>query len=99
MTLVAAKREGDSHFVDAAPYLQSVRYVALGPELCDTCEVGLIYTHYRPTVDPTTNEFVGVDAWRQFKLGLVTSNTLAEQSDLILELVTFAFRVALARPK
>ena len=104
VALFEAKRAGkDRHVVfEAGMDQQAVNRFELVQELRQAFHAGEISMHYQPIVDLTTTAVVGFEAlmrWRHAERGWVPPIVfipLAEQSDLILELGTFALREAVA---
>jgi diguanylate cyclase (GGDEF)-like protein/PAS domain S-box-containing protein len=97
-----AKRRGKGHHVLFTPNLQqqAVSRFALTQELRHALQAGELSMFYQPIMQLDTNEVVGFEAlmrWHHPERGLVPPSvfiTLAEQSDLILELGAFALREA-----
>jgi EAL domain-containing protein (putative c-di-GMP-specific phosphodiesterase class I) len=81
---------------------QAVNRFALTQELRQALHGGELSMHYQPIMDLSTTHVVGFEAlmrWQHPERGAVPPNVfiaLAEQSDLILELGTFAIREAVA---
>ncbi len=81
----------------------AVSRFALVQELRQAFNAGELAMHYQPIADLTTSEVVGFEAlmrWKHAERGWVPPNDfipLAEQSDLILELGSFALREAIMR--
>jgi diguanylate cyclase (GGDEF)-like protein/PAS domain S-box-containing protein len=104
VALFEAKRTGKGRHVtfEAGMDKQAVNRFELVQELRQAFNAGEISMHYQPIVDLTTTAVVGFEAlmrWRHPQRGLVPPIVfipLAEQSDLILELGTFALREAIA---
>ena len=102
--LYEAKRQGKGRHVLFTPTMhqQAVSRFALVHELGHSLQSGEISMHYQPVVDLTTNEVVGFEAlmrWQHPELGRVPPDVfipLAEQSDLIFELGSFALREAVS---
>ncbi len=99
-----AKRRIPGHHVVFTPSMhqRAVNRFALIQELRHAFQVGQLEMHYQPIADLKTSEVVGFEAlmrWRHPEKGWVPPNVfipLAEQSDLILELGSFALREAIA---
>jgi diguanylate cyclase (GGDEF)-like protein/PAS domain S-box-containing protein len=104
VAMFEAKREGKGHYVVFAPEMreQATSRFALLQELRHALQAGEISMHYQPIVDLTTTAVVGFEAlmrWQHPQRGWVPPNVfipLAEQSDFILELGSFALREAVA---
>lgn len=102
VALYEAKRQGKGHHVvfTAAMHEQAVSRFELLQDLRRAPGVGEISMHYQPIIDLSTNEVVGLEAlmrWQHHERGQVPPSVfipLAEQSDLILELGTFALSEA-----
>ena len=100
--LYEAKRNVRGHHVVFTPTMhqKAVSRFALVQELRHAFQAGDLSMHYQPIADLTTNEVVGFEAlmrWHHSERGWVPPNVfipLAEQSDLILELGSFALREA-----
>jgi diguanylate cyclase (GGDEF)-like protein/PAS domain S-box-containing protein len=98
------KRQGISHRVTFTPGLheQAISRFSLIQELRHAHHSGELTMHYQPIVDLATNEVVGLEAlmrWAHPERGWIPPDVfipLAEQSDLILELGSFALREAVA---
>jgi diguanylate cyclase (GGDEF)-like protein/PAS domain S-box-containing protein len=98
--LYEAKRHVRGHHVVFTPTMhqRAVSRFALVQELRQAFSAGDLVMHYQPIADLTTSEVVGFEAlmrWNHPERGWVPPNVfirLAEQSDLILELGTFALR-------
>ena len=98
VALYEAKREGKGRYVVFGPGMrqQAVTRYELAQELRHALHAGDLMMHYQPIVDLTTTEVVGFEAlmrWQHPERGLVPPSVfipLAEQSDLILELGSFA---------
>jgi diguanylate cyclase (GGDEF)-like protein/PAS domain S-box-containing protein len=105
--LYEAKREGKGRCMLFTPEMhqQAVSRFALVQQLGHSLQFGEISMHYQPIVDLTTNEVVGFEAlmrWQHPELGQVPPDVfipLAEQSDLIFELGSFALRQAVSEAK
>jgi len=98
--LYEAKRNVRGHHVVFTPTMHqhAVSRFALVQELRHAFQAGELAMHYQPIVDLATSEVVGFEAlmrWHHPEKGWVPPNVfipLAEQSDLILELGSFALR-------
>jgi len=98
--LYEAKRNVRGHHVVFTPTMHqnAVSRFSLVQELRQAFNVGELTMHYQPIADLTTSEVVGFEAlmrWRHPERGWVPPNDfipLAEQSDLIIELGSFALR-------
>jgi diguanylate cyclase (GGDEF)-like protein/PAS domain S-box-containing protein len=105
--LYEAKREGKGRYVLFTPEMhqQAVGRFALVQELGHSLQSGEISMHYQPIVDLTTSEVVGFEAlmrWQHPERGQVPPDVfipLAERSDLIFELGSFALREAVGEAK
>jgi diguanylate cyclase (GGDEF)-like protein len=105
--LYEAKRQGKGRHVLFTPTMrqQAISRFALAQELGHSLQSGEISMHYQPVVDLTTNEVVGFEAlmrWQHPELGQVPPDVfipLAEQSDLIFELGSFALREAISEAR
>ncbi|MGD0256188.1 MAG: EAL domain-containing protein [Acidimicrobiales bacterium] len=105
--LYEAKREGKGRYVLFTPEMhqQAVGRFALVQELGHSLQSGEISMHYQPIVDLTTSEVVGFEAlmrWQHPERGQVPPDVfipLAERSDLISELGSFALREAVGEAK
>jgi diguanylate cyclase (GGDEF)-like protein/PAS domain S-box-containing protein len=105
--LYEAKREGKGRYVLFTPAMhqQAVGRFALVQELGHSLQSGEISMHYQPIVDLATNEVVGFEAlmrWQHPERGQVPPDvfiSLAEQSDLIFELGSFALREAVTEAR
>ena len=105
--LYEAKRQGKGRYVLFTPTMhqQAVSRFALVHELGHSLQSGEISMHYQPIVDLTTNEVVGFEAlmrWQHPERGQVPPDVfipLAERSDLIFELGSFALREAVSEAK
>jgi diguanylate cyclase (GGDEF)-like protein/PAS domain S-box-containing protein len=81
---------------------EAVSRFSLVQEFHHSLQAGEISMHYQPIVDLTTTEVVGFESlmrWRHPEQGWIPPNVfipLAEQSELILELGSFAMREAVA---
>jgi diguanylate cyclase (GGDEF)-like protein/PAS domain S-box-containing protein len=101
--LYEAKRNVRGHHVVFTPTMHqnAVRSFSLVQELRQAFSNGDLVMHYQPIADLTTNEVVGFEAlmrWNHAQRGWVPPNDfipLAEQSDLILELGSFALRASI----
>jgi diguanylate cyclase (GGDEF)-like protein/PAS domain S-box-containing protein len=104
VAMYEAKRQGKGRHVVFAPSMhqQAVSRFALLQELRHALQTGELSMHYQPIVDLTTTAVVGFEAlmrWQHPQRGWVPPNVfipLAEQSDFILELGSFALREAVA---
>jgi diguanylate cyclase (GGDEF)-like protein/PAS domain S-box-containing protein len=102
MAMYEARREGKGQYVVFAPAMrqQATSRYALLQELRRALKTGEVSMHYQPIVDLTTTEIVGFEAlmrWQHPERGWVPPDVfipLAEQSDLIIELGSFALREA-----
>lgn len=102
VALDEAKREGERHYVVFTPgmHRQAASRFVLTQELREALGAGELSMYYQPIVDLTTTEVVGFEAlmrWRHPERGWVSPNVfipLAEQSELIVELGSFALREA-----
>ncbi len=100
--LYEAKRNVRGRHVVFTPTMhqRAVSRFALVQELRHAFNAGDLVMHYQPIADLTTSEVVGFEAlmrWNHPERGWVPPNVfipLAEQSDLILELGSFALREA-----
>ncbi len=98
--LYEAKRNVRGHHVVFTPTMHqnAVSRFSLVQELRQAFNAGDLAMHYQPIADLTTSEVVGFEAlmrWHHPERGWVPPNDfipLAEQSDLILELGSFALR-------
>ncbi len=101
--LYEAKRNVRGHHVVFTPNMhqRAVSRFALGQELRQAFQTGQLAMHYQPIADLSTNEIVGFEAlmrWQHPERGWVPPNVfipLAEESDLILELGSFALHEAI----
>lgn len=101
--LYEAKRNVPGHHVVFTPTMHqsAVSRFALIQELRHALQDGDLSMHYQPIANLTTSEVVGFEAlmrWNDPERGWVPPNVfipLAEQSDLILELGSFALREAI----
>jgi diguanylate cyclase (GGDEF)-like protein/PAS domain S-box-containing protein len=104
VAMFEAKREGKGRHVVFAPSMreQATSRFALLQELRQALQAGDLSMHYQPIVDLTTTTVVGFEAlmrWQHPERGWVPPNVfipLAEQSDLIVELGSFALHEAMA---
>jgi diguanylate cyclase (GGDEF)-like protein len=104
VAMYEAKRQGKGHHVVFAPAMrqQATSRFALLQELRHALQAGELSMHYQPIVDLTTTEVVGFEAlmrWQHPVRGWVPPDVfipLAEQSDLIVDLGSFALREAMA---
>jgi len=102
VAMYEAKREGKGHHVVFATAMrqQTTSRYALLQELRHALKTGQVSMHYQPIVDLITTEIVGFEAlmrWQHPERGWVPPDVfipLAEQSDLIVELGSFALRQA-----
>jgi diguanylate cyclase (GGDEF)-like protein/PAS domain S-box-containing protein len=98
--LYEAKRNVRGHHVVFTPTMHhnAVNRFSLAQELRQTFNAGDLAMHYQPIANLTTKEVVGFEAlmrWNHPDRGWVSPDDfipLAEQSDLILELGSFALR-------
>jgi len=99
-----AKRRGKGHHVIFTPTLQqqAVSRFALTQELRKALSSGELSMHYQPIVNLATSDVVGFEAlmrWQRPERGAIPPNvfiSLAEQSDLILELGALALSESVA---
>jgi EAL domain-containing protein (putative c-di-GMP-specific phosphodiesterase class I) len=104
VAMYEAKRQGEGRHVVFTPamYEDADNRFALTRELGHSLQSGEISMHYQPIVDLATSEVVGFEAlmrWEHPERGQVPPGVfipLAEQSDLIFELGSFALREAVA---
>jgi diguanylate cyclase (GGDEF)-like protein/PAS domain S-box-containing protein len=104
VAMYEAKRQGKGHHVVFAPSMhqQAVSRFALLQELRHALQAGELSMHYQPIVDLATTAVVGFEAlmrWQHPERGWVPPDVfipLAEQSDFILDLGSFALREAMA---
>jgi diguanylate cyclase (GGDEF)-like protein/PAS domain S-box-containing protein len=104
VAMYEAKRQGKGQYVVFAPPMrqQATSRFALIQELRHALQAGEISMHYQPIVDLTTTEVVGFEAlmrWHHPVRGWVPPSEfipLAEMSELILDLGSFALREAVA---
>lgn len=104
VALYVAKRERKGRFVVFTPSMQerAIGRFTLLQDLRDALRAGEITMHYQPIVDLATTEVVGMEAlmrWHDPERGWVPPSLfipLAEQSDLIIALGTFALRESIA---
>jgi diguanylate cyclase (GGDEF)-like protein/PAS domain S-box-containing protein len=104
VALYEAKRLGKGHFVVFTPSMHqlAISRFTLVQELRHAVQAGELSMHYQPIVDLSNNDVVGFEAlmrWEHPERGWVPPSVfipLAEQSDLILELGSFALREAVA---
>ncbi len=102
--LYEAKRQGKGHHVLFTPAMrdQAVSRFELLQDLEHSLRSGELSMHYQPIVDLATSEVVGFEAlmrWQHPKWGQVPPEVfipLAEQSDLIFELGSFALHEAIS---
>ena len=105
--LYEAKREGKDRYVMFTPTMhqQAVSRFALVQELRHSLESNEISMHYQPIVDLAMGDVVGFEAlmrWAHPERGQVPPDVfipLAERSDLIFELGSFALREAVREAK
>ena len=104
VAMYEAKRQGEGRHVVFTPamYEDADNRFALTRELGHSLQSGEISMHYQPIVDLATSEVVGFEAlmrWEHPERGQVPPGVfipLAEQSDLIFELGSFALREAVS---
>ena len=104
VALYEAKRLGKGRQIRYAPgmHQQSVNRYSLAQQLRQALPADEISMHYQPIVDLTTRTTVGFEAlmrWRLSERGWVPPNVfipLAEQSDLIIELGSYALSEAIS---
>jgi diguanylate cyclase (GGDEF)-like protein/PAS domain S-box-containing protein len=104
VAMYEAKRQGEGRRVVFTPamYEDADNHFTLTRELGHALQSGEISMHYQPLVNLATREVVGFEAlmrWEHPKRGQVPPGVfipLAEQSDLIFELGSFALREAVA---
>ncbi|MGD0285503.1 MAG: EAL domain-containing protein [Acidimicrobiales bacterium] len=104
VAMYEAKRQGEGRHVVFTPamYEDADNHFALTRELGHSLQSGEISMHYQPIVDLATSEVVGFEAlmrWEHPERGQVPPGVfipLAEQSDLIFELGSFALREAIS---
>lgn len=103
VALYEAKRKGKGHHVIFTPSMRARaenRFATI-QELRHSFQSGDLEMHYQPIVDLTSSEVVGFESlmrWHHHLRGWVPPNVfipLAEMSDLILELSSFALREAI----
>jgi diguanylate cyclase (GGDEF)-like protein/PAS domain S-box-containing protein len=102
MAMYEARREGTGKYVVFSPAMreQATSRYALLQELRHALKTGEVSMHYQPIVDLMTTEIVGFEAlmrWQHAEKGWVPPDVfipLAEQSELIIELGSFALRQA-----
>ncbi len=102
--LYEAKSHGRGHHVVFTPSMRqrAVNRFSLAQELRGALDSGQLSMYYQPITDLATGVVVGMEAlmrWHHPDRGLVLPGVfipVAEQSDLILELGTFALRAAIA---
>ena len=100
VALYEAKRERRGRYVVFDPSMQerAIGRFTLVQELRDALRAGEITMHFQPIVELATTEVVGLEAlmrWHHAERGWVAPSVfipLAEQSDLIIDLGTFALR-------
>jgi diguanylate cyclase (GGDEF)-like protein/PAS domain S-box-containing protein len=101
-SMYEAKRRGHGHLVVFTPDIrhEAVSRFALVQELRQALTLGQLDMHYQPIIDLATTDVVGFEAlmrWHHPVRGWVPPDVfipLAEQSDLILDLGTFAMHEA-----
>jgi len=104
VAMYEAKRESNSFYVvfDPSMHQQATNRFALIQDLRHALQDGEISMHYQPIVDLTTTEVVGFEAlmrWYHPERGWVPPSVfipVAEQSELIFELGSFALHEAVA---
>ena len=104
IALYEAKRQTRGHHVVFTPSMQQVvaNRFSLAQEIRPALTAGNLAMHYQPIVDLVTTEVVGFEAlmrWHHPEQGWIPPSVfipLAEQSDVILELGSFALRESLA---
>lgn len=104
VALYEAKRLKKGHHVVFAPSMHemAVNRFSLAQELRQALKAGHLSMHYQPIVDLVSTEIIGFEAlmrWQHPEQGWIPPNVfipLAEQSELILELGSFAMHEALA---
>jgi diguanylate cyclase (GGDEF)-like protein/PAS domain S-box-containing protein len=104
VAMYEAKRQGEGRHVVFTPAMDedADNHFALTRELGHSLQSGEISMHYQPIVDLATSEVVGFEAlmrWEHPERGQVPPGVfipLAEQSDLIFELGSFALREAIS---
>jgi diguanylate cyclase (GGDEF)-like protein/PAS domain S-box-containing protein len=95
-----AKRQGHGHLVVFTADMKASSQFALVQELRHAIASNQLSMHYQPIIDLTTTDVVGFEAlmrWNHPERGWVPPDVfipLAEKSDLIFELGTFAIREA-----
>jgi Amt family ammonium transporter len=107
VALYVAKRERKGRFVVFAPSMQerAIGRFTLIQDLRDALRAGDITMHYQPIVDLATTRVVGLEAlmrWYDPERGWVPPSLfipLAEQSDLIIALGSFALRESIIAAK
>ena len=107
VAMYEAKRQGEGRHVVFTPAMHedADNRFALVQELGHALQSGEISMHYQPIVDLTTSEVVGFEAlmrWQHPERGQVPPDVfipLAEQSDLIFELGSFALREAVSEAR
>jgi diguanylate cyclase (GGDEF)-like protein/PAS domain S-box-containing protein len=103
VAMYVAKRQGEGRHVVFTPamYEDADNRFALTRELGHALQAGEISMHYQPLVNLATSEVVGFEAlmrWEHPRRGQVPPDVfipLAEQSNLIFELGSFALREAI----
>jgi len=104
VAMYEAKREDKGHHVVFAPSMRqhATSRFALIQELRHALQAGELSMHYQPIVNLITTEIVGFEAlmrWQHPEKGWIPPSMfipLAEMSDLILELGSFALHEAIA---
>jgi diguanylate cyclase (GGDEF)-like protein len=104
VAMYEAKRAGKDHHVVFTPAMreQATSHFALLQELRHALKTGEMSMHYQPIVELATTEVVGFEAlmrWAHPERGWVPPNVfipLAEMSELIFELGSFALREAVS---
>jgi len=107
VALYEAKRERMGRYVVFAPNMRErvIGRFTLVQELREALRAGELAMHYQPIVDLATTEVVGLEAlmrWYHAERGWVSPSVfipLAEQSDLIIALGTFALRQSIMAAK
>ena len=103
--LYEAKRQGKGRHVLFTPTMHQVSRFDLVQELAHSLHSGELSMHYQPIVDLTTSEVVGFEAlmrWEHHERGQVPPDVfiaLAERSDLIFDLGSFALSEAVGEAK
>jgi diguanylate cyclase (GGDEF)-like protein/PAS domain S-box-containing protein len=104
VALYEAKRDGKSKYVvfTQSMHQEAVSQFTMVQDLRRAMQSGEVSMHYQPIVDLTTTEVVGFEAlmrWEHPERGWIAPNSfipLAEQSELIIELGSFAIHQAVA---